>query len=258
MISTPQGTTIEATTDSLIEDCCRTISRKSFAHVGAEVATSLLRQRYALDVSDWSEFEESFTRLPPDDYMADGGRYRRRRHATFSASACGADLRVEAHQPHYQSLTYNELNGGVARHFDPIESNVLRGDTLTAVVTLGCELVGRLAPYSGWYIEVHQFRIETDGTSIALPTPEGTHRDGVTFAMMLMVKRANVAGGVTTIYDLDNNPLQQFTLSDPMDLAIVNDERVRHGVSAITAIEDGELAYRDLLVVTYRHKPASD
>lgn len=126
------------------------------------------------------------------------------------------------------------------------------------MLALGCELFGRLAPYSAWHIEVHQFRIETDGTSIGLPTPEGTHRDGVTFAMMLMVKRSNIAGGITTIYDLDGNRLEEFTLSDPMDLAIVTDERVRHGVSPITAIEAGKLGYRDLLVVTYRHKPARD
>ncbi len=190
--------------------------------------------------------------------MADGGHYRRRRHATLSASVGGGELRLEAHQPHYQSLTYNELNGGIARHFDPIESHVLRGSTVTAVLTLGCELFGRLAPYSAWHIEMHQFRIETDGTSIALPTPEGTHRDGVTFAMMLMVQRTNVEGGVTTIYDLGDNALQEFTLSDPMDLAIVNDERVRHGVSPITTVEAGTLGYRDLLVVTYRHKPTRD
>lgn len=90
MTRIPQGATIEASTDSLVDDWCHTISRKSFAHVPANVASSLLRERYALDPGDWSAFEDSFTRLTRDEYMADGGCYRLRRYATLSASRVAA------------------------------------------------------------------------------------------------------------------------------------------------------------------------
>ena len=38
------------------------------------------------------------------------------------------------------------------------------------------------------------------------PTPEGVHRDGVDFVIVVMIKRVNIDSGATTIYDLDNQP----------------------------------------------------
>ncbi|MFH9726834.1 2OG-Fe dioxygenase family protein [Streptomyces sp. NPDC017254] len=75
----------------------------------------LLVQRSATALDDLEPFRESWTRMPLDSYMADGGRYRRRRHATLSAPRASADYVVEEHRPHYQGLDYNTLNGGVAR-----------------------------------------------------------------------------------------------------------------------------------------------
>ncbi|MCQ9327474.1 2OG-Fe dioxygenase family protein [Neisseria dentiae] len=70
---------------------------------------------------------------------------------------------------------------------------------------------------------------------------------------MAMVKRNNVQGGETTIYDLDKQPLAQFTLMDTLDIAIVDDTKVFHGVSPVykhSTIEDE--AYRDILVITFK------
>ena len=40
----------------------------------------------------------------PTGYMADGGRYRRRRHATLSVAAATTQAKPEAHQPKTQPL----------------------------------------------------------------------------------------------------------------------------------------------------------
>lgn len=127
-----------------------------------------------------------------------------------------------------------------------------------SLLSLGCDIFGRLAPYSGWHIETHQFRIEVneaDGEGVGRPTPEGIHRDGVTFVLMAMVGRSNAIGGESTIFNLEKEPLEKFTLTDPLDLALVNDERVYHGVSPIEQLDSGQPASRDVLVITYRHKP---
>src|SRR5262245_40107894 len=71
-------------------------------------------------LGDWSGFTDSWNRLELDRYMADGGRYRRRRHAVFEAVPDGGIVRAP-HQPHFQSLEYNTLNGGIARWFEPVE-----------------------------------------------------------------------------------------------------------------------------------------
>lgn len=241
--------------DSGVEELCESLSGQSYAQLPGKKATALLRHRDKNALRDWDAFQDSWDSMPLDGYMADGGRYRRRRHATLSAPRGGNDYRVEAHQPHYQGLDYNGLNGGIARHYEPFEDRILHGDTMSSLVTLGCDLFGRLAPYSAWHIEAHQFRIEVAGEEIGMPTPEGVHRDGVTFVLMAMVGRANAIGGESTVYDLEKRPLDKFTLSDPLDLALVNDERVFHGVSPIEQLDRSRPASRDVLVITYRHRP---
>ena len=67
---------------------------------------------------DWQSFTSSWGNLGLDLYMADGGRYRRRRFAAFHLTR---DLiERKPHQPHYQSRDYNPLNGDIERWFEPV------------------------------------------------------------------------------------------------------------------------------------------
>lgn len=202
---------------------------------------------------DWTAFQDSWNRLERDRYMADGGRYRERRHATFSASASGP-VRQEPHRPHYQSRAYNPLNGGIARHFAPVEPDIAQGPVLGAVLSCCRDLFGGLAPTRAWHIEVHQFRIDA-ARSGATPTPEGVHRDGVDFVWMMLVQRRNIEGGETRIRDQAGETLARFTLADPLDAAIVDDARVLHGVTPVTPLDPTQPAWRDVLVVTFAGHP---
>ncbi|MGJ5755501.1 hypothetical protein FB563_3732 [Streptomyces puniciscabiei] len=237
-----------------VEGICESLSENSYDLIPGDRVKELLLARSENALDDLDAFRESWNRMPLDGYMADGGRYRRRRHATLSAPRAGDDYRVEPRQPHYQTLDYNTLNGGVARHYEPFEDDILRGNTMDGLVRLGAGVFGRLAPYSAWHIEAHQFRIEVNGEEIGKPTPEGVHRDGVTFVLMAMIGRKNAIGGESTIFNLEKEPVAKFTLSDVLDVALVNDERVYHGVSPIEQVDPQTPASRDVLVITYRHK----
>ena len=206
----------------------------------------------AAALAGWPTFAASWDRLERDTYMADGGRYRRRRYATLSAPAEGGTLAVEPHQPHYQSLEYNRLNGGIARHFAPIEPAVLAAPTLQAVLMLGLALFRRLHPGRSAHVEVHQFRIEARAGVLGRPTPEGAHRDGVDFVLVTMVARVNVASGTTEIFDAGRRRIDAFTLVEPGDTALVDDRRALHGVTPIVPADAARPAWRDVLVATYR------
>ena len=99
---------------------------------------------------------------------------------------------------------------------------------------------------------MHQFRIEAKAEQQGHPTPEGSHRDGVDFAFVLLIHRENLVCGMTTIYNLARGQLGSFTLTDPCDAAIVDDNRVYHGVTPVTPLDPARPAYRDALVVTFR------
>jgi hypothetical protein len=203
-------------------------------------------------LADWAAFAASWNDLPRDEHLPDGHRYRRRRHATLSATAAGETFRVEAHQPHYQGLEYNSLVGGIERWFEPIRPEILAGATFHAVMGLCLRLFGQLRPGSDWHVECHQFRIEARPDAAGLPTPEGVHRDGVDCVLVLLVDRVNIESGTTTVHALDGTQLGSFTLATPLDAALVDDTRVKHGVTAVRPLDPARAAYRDVLVVTFR------
>lgn len=207
----------------------------------------------AFEPDTLSLFRRSWDDLKPDTYMADGGKYRLRRHATLTVEPSGGPAHLEEHKPHFQKLSYNQLNGDVERHFAPVLASTIDNPVMQAILAFASQTFGALSPFSTWHVEMHQFRIEAvpDGGK---PTPEGVHRDGVHYVLMTLIDRQNVVNGETSIHDLDGRRLTTFTLNKPFDSALVNDERVAHGVTPIMQLDPKFPGFRDVLVLTFRRK----
>jgi hypothetical protein len=195
----------------------------------------------------------SWNDLPPDEYLKDGGRYRRRRHACFVVEADA--LQQVPHRAHWQPVEYNALHGGMERWFAPmLDEDIARPAWTQLLLALGrtcTALRGGSCPEGPppWYVEAHQFRIDTtDG--IGRPTPEGAHRDGVDFVAVLMVGRSGIKGGETRVFEAEGPNGQRFTLMQPWSLLFLDDARVVHESTPIQPIAPG--GYRDTLVLTFR------
>ncbi len=225
-----------------------TIRAAGFAFVHADTMRAALVSHGPL--ADWDAFAASWNDLGQDTYMADGGRYRKRRHAAFRVRADGAG-RLPA-QPHYQSRDYNQLNGGIERWFQPVLPAVASGPSMTAILRFCERLFSALTPAPSWFTEIHQFRIEARVGQAGQPTPEGMHRDGVDHVLVLLIRRTNVRSGVTSVHDLTGHMLGTFTLTEPFDAALVDDTRVLHGVTPVELVEPRETGFRDVLVVTFK------
>ncbi len=211
-----------------------------------------MRAALAGGLEDWDAFARSWDDLGLDTYMADGGRYRKRRHAAYAASAAG--IVRKPNQPHYQSRDYNALNGGIARWFEPVGDAAASTAAFKSVLALCHGLFDGLTPAPAWHVEAHQFRIEARPDQAGQPTPEGMHQDGVDWVLVLMVARVNIASGATSIHGLDRALLGSFTLEAPLDAALVDDHRVFHGVTPVRPLDPARPAHRDVLVVTFRRE----
>lgn len=233
-----------------IEGICKSVSQTDILLLEPETSDQFLK----CSDSDWDDFARSWNDLKEDRYMADGGKYRERRHTTLSAFPSSCVWVKEPHQPHYQSLHYNGLNGDVARHYEPIQDEIANNRAFKSVINLGCEIFGRLSPFHMWHIEAHQFRIKASVQIPGSPTPEGIHRDGVNYVLMMLIDRENVTGGKTTVYNAEKNKIDEITLTRPKSIALVNDERTYHGVSPIYLDDVNKQGYRDMLVVTFCKK----
>ncbi len=225
---------------------------EDFLFVDRAQAIALLSNLAQVPIGEDQAFLDSWNHLEQDQYMADGGKYRKRRHAVYAIQNAGEQARLMPYQPHYQTLDYNPLNGGVARYFEPILDDLHHSATLAALLEFGNAMFSQITGNPHWHIELHQFRIEARDGRIGKPTPEGVHRDGVDFVIVVMIKRVNIDSGATTIFDLENNLVGEFMLRESFDMALVNDRKVYHGVTPITQLEPQTEAFRDVLVITFK------
>lgn len=234
-----------------LNDIIAKLCEKHFLHLAANKVVDILNMLAPVAIERDQSFLNGWNSLQEDQYMADGGRYRKRRHAVFEVGQALQKPRLIPCQPHYQPKHYNQLNGGIERYFAPILPELIASPTLSALLDFGTQLFHRITGLSQWRIELHQFRIEARDGQQGRPTPEGVHRDGVDYVIVVMIKRVNIKSGATTIYNLQNQLVGEFTLLHSFDMAIVDDRKVYHGVTPITAIDVNQEAFRDVLVITY-------
>lgn len=200
----------------------------------------------------WQALTPSWNQLPPDAHLKDGGHYRQRRHSCFVQDLREGSLTQTPHRAHWQPLDYNALHGGINRWFEPMEAAVAGSTAFTELVAALGRLFAEVRPVARWHIESHQFRIDTAG-GVGRPTPEGAHRDGVDFVVVLLVARHAVKGGETRVFDANGPHGLRFVMQEPLTALLLDDARVIHETTPILpASMDAAAGHRDTLVLTYR------
>jgi hypothetical protein len=231
------------------------------SHVRSEVIARLAQEGYMLlrpeaarvvlelDLVELETLRGTWERLPRDAYLRDGGSYRARRHGCFVHAPSAGVLEAVPHRAHWQPTTYNALHGGLSRWFESLEAPLAASFAWRQLLTSMGALFAQLHPVPRWFIEAHQFRIDTAG-GIGRPTPEGAHRDGVDFVAVILANRRHVRGGETRVFDARGTSGVRFTMEEPWTMLLMDDARVIHETTPIQA--HGGEGVRDTLVLTYR------
>ena len=215
----------------------------------AVLAPSGLQALADVDAAALDAMRASWEALPPDTYLRDGGRYRRRRHSCFVVE--GPLVVPAPHRAHWQPVEYNALHGGLERWFEPMSAGVVATPAWSHLLAGLAAVCSELKGAQPWYVEAHQFRIDTtDG--IGRPTPEGAHRDGVDFVAVILVARVGIKGGETRVFDATGPHGQRFTLDEPFSALLLDDARVIHESTPIQPLDPAREGHRDTLVLTYR------
>ena len=220
-----------------------TLKAKGYGVLSPEELTSFIGHPF----SELEALKADWDDLPLDNFLKDGGRYRRRRHSCFILHH--QSLIQVPHRAHYQPLSYNALHGGMHRLFEPIAQHTVQQPVWHALMLAIAGICSAIRGDQPWHVEAHQFRIETRN-GIGRPTPEGAHRDGVDFVAILLVSRNHVSGGESRIFEAEGPNGQRFTLSRPWTLLLLDDQRVIHESTPIQPTTEN--AHRDTLVLTFR------
>lgn len=204
-------------------------------------------------VGSWKVLQNDWDDLELDIYMKDGGHYRRRRYGRFHFIPSSAAITPLPHSPYFQSENYNLFAGGIRRELAPLRDSTTRNRFLHELIRVDFQQFnieyGRIQ--HPWVVGIHQIRIIAQVEFHGKPTPEGVHQDGHEIFAVHLIARDNISGGVTRVFDLERNLLNEFTLLNPLDSYYIEDSRVMHEVTPIQVVHGEKQAIRDVLIVEY-------
>ena len=191
----------------------------------------------------FAAFDPYFLNLPLDPYIE--GKFRLRRFSRFLGPPENPK-RLE-HKYFEQSAAVNKLAGGVKRDFAELE------EPLTALAEFRT-LMERFVDFSKidpttTEIGIHQIRIVAAPKMVGQPAPEGIHQDGFDFVGIFCIKRENLIGAETHLYENPSSPPIFAKELQPGEFVLVNDRRLFHFTSGIRPAGLGD-GIRDVFVMT--------
>lgn len=205
----------------------------------------------------WQRLAEDWDDLEPDKYLEYGAMFRLRRYGRYYWSPRDDVLAALPQEPYFQPVEENPYAGGIPRSFAPLLPDTWRNPFLMALVrlTFACLPIAGARQGKTWEVRIHQIRIVASPGKPGLPAPEGIHQDGTDFLTLHLVRRRNVMGGESTIYDLHRQPLACYTMREPLDSFILEDPRIMHGVTPVHSADGLRPGTRDLLGVDFIYSP---
>lgn len=204
-----------------------------------------------LNSGSWMQFKDSWNDLHIDEYMNDDGKYRQRRFCKAKYNAVDNSLWLKEHDYYFQPTSVNPLNGGLKRWFSYLTGETFYNAVFNKLLkTMGKELT-IITGQEVWDINVYQNRIIAEQGNEGKPSPEGIHKDGVKYSLLLLMNRKNVSGGENTIYDLKKTPLFSHTLKEEGECILFADDPTFHYASEIIQLNKSTPGYRDILVVEF-------
>ncbi|WP_024800209.1 2OG-Fe dioxygenase family protein [Nocardia sp. BMG51109] len=193
------------------------------------------------------------TELAVDAWLPAAQNYRHRAYQCFRADIAESTfVPVDPPPPYVQSRAVNRVFGGMERSFRTIPPDHPAVGIVTDVIgtVANTLLQGDVLPQDRGplTIDVHYVRIVAPGKV----APEGIHRDGLIAGSIHLIRRTNITGGTTSVFDNDRVRLHSVDLSEPFDSLIFDDARVLHYTNDIAAADSRSPGYRDALLIGVR------
>ncbi len=148
-------------------------------------------------------------------------------------------IRREPHQPHYQSLDYNPLHGGIERWFEPVRDEVGQQDTMTTMLECCRSLFGELAPEIS---PVARSKSISSGSKRVPGRLDSRHPKGCTETASITCwccssTAATSPAASPASIDSTASRSDRSRSPTPLDAAFVDDRRVAHGVTPVEPLD---------------------
>jgi hypothetical protein len=186
----------------------------------------------------------SYDECPFDEYMGNGTRYKRfSQYKMAWSEASGWGFELLPHRDYTAFKDFNPVGGGIRRKYEPINVD------FTSLIRAGAEAIP-LDTSETWQINVHQNRTRATPEKPGVLTPEGVHQDGHDYVMIAILRRLNVAGGETRLWDLGATQTVWTGILQPGQAVLLNDRAIAHDVTDVLPA-NGQPGHRDILIVAF-------
>ena len=195
---------------------------------------------------------KSFKKLPADVYEKSKGyyfRFRKYSRITIKNVLGKREVVFLKNNFFFQEKKRNRYAGGKKRIFKEIDQKVL-----SYFVSLFLNQFYHLFSVKK-KIEVgfHQLRIKCSNDFVGYPVPEGWHKDGFDFVIIINFNSENIEGGITRIKDNLINKDAFSAFLNKGDYILLNDKKFYHYTDPINITKKAKIGNRDTLVITVKY-----
>lgn len=190
---------------------------------------------------------KSFNFLPADPYEKTKGYFFRFRK--FSRILINNKKIVYLKDTNFfQNKKRNKYAGGQLRKFKSIDKS-----TLGKFIKIYQHYFSHFfSKQKNFEVGFHQIRIKCGKDFVGYPVPEGWHKDGFNFVVLLNFNSKNIKGGITRIKtDMNGNDTFSSFLKKG-EYILLNDEKYFHYTDPINVTGKFALGTRDTLVITIK------
>ncbi len=264
----------------LLRDTAMTFNCSHICRTSLEkVASTADNQGYAfahhetvkneVDSAEWGKLESSFVSIPQEEYS--NPQKIRARWVSYGYIDPGNE-RLWFDAPTFDETTGDEFSRynledntnpeakGIDRKYTAIPKDIEKNLAFQKLIYLGYLMTPVLERDKALQrIQAHIIRYTPREDAPSIATPDTFHQDDFSFCVFLL-ERSNVEGGVNyfaptdcagkMLSEVGGQFLCEKTLSDPLSAYAVNDRKVAHYVSSITA--DGDPATRTILILAFK------
>ncbi|MEO0442327.1 MAG: 2OG-Fe dioxygenase family protein [Pseudomonadota bacterium] len=198
----------------------------------------------------------SWETMSKDKYYGNEGKATRyRRYSDFIYSPKTGKLLPTEHRPYFQSETMNHYVGGLERHFEDIDEDLMTNPLIESLVQLDFEIYKGLLPEElwdqDWQCQIHQIRIEVEPGQEVEITPEGIHSDGYPFSAVHFGGKENISGANSRVYTQQKQQITETRFEEFLDTLYFKDRDLMHYVTPAKTADNSAKGYRQIIAISF-------
>ena len=183
-----------------------------------------------------------------DKYYEEGDRYRSLNRFQAEIVDGGVKVRsIEEITPYVQLEKYNTTLGGQPRAYAPLPQAIAGAAGVLKMIAYHLRYLPLSTPGTRYLVNMHVIRFTATPGRPCDTSPPGLHKDGEKYIATHLLARCGAQGGEVMITDNDRHEIDRFTMREPGECYIFDDERIWHMLTPVAALDGNQYAYRDTL-----------